>query len=465
MALQNSLIDKYGADTIGPYYTSYPTLREWSRDFNGTTFEQGLERFVDSVDPKFALYVHYPFCKILCHFCICNAHETDSKKAMQRALDTVVKDMDYFSSFFEKKKKEPQIKEIHLGGGSPSYLSEEQFDELSSAISSLVDIKKLEDYALEIDPRTVTPDKVKYYATKGIDRISFGIQDFNPAVQNVVNRVQSTELVASLMTPEIRVLYKGVNFDLMYGLPLQTTESFRETIETTIRLSPDRLTLLRYAHIPKERKNMMNIDESQIVGNEEKTIMFLEAVDALKQAGYLHIGIDNFAKPTDELGQAFLEKRIGRNFVGFTPGRVNNNMLGVGASTTHCFGDCYAQTIYNVGKYQSSNVGSQFAIESGHRMSKDDLIRRDAIFAILCNQTLDLRKILDKHNVHEGYFEQELEELRTLEDEGLVKISDSSINVTETGRYYVRHVARTFDRYFRENGYAIKGTQALAKKI
>lgn len=458
MSLEKTLIEKYGADRDGPYYTSYPVLGEWSPNFTEKDFEQGLERFLQQEDNTFSLYVHYPFCVELCNFCICNAYETKNPAAIQRALDVVCKDLEFLGSFFEKSGAKPQVREIHLGGGSPSYLDEKGFNMLIDSINSFCDTNKVEDFALEIDPRTVNQEKMKYYKTKGIDRISFGIQDFNPEVQKYVNRVQSTELVASLIIPEIRSLYKSLNFDLMYGLPLQTVESFRETIETTIDLSPDRITLLRYAHIPERKKNMRLIDASKIVDNEEKTDMFIESIETLTNAGYVHIGIDNFAKPTDDLGKAFLNRKVYRNFVGFTPGRVVN-MLGVGASTTHVFGDCYAQTIYNLGRYQNAGIGNQFAIESGHRMSRDDLIRRDAIFKIMCDLGLNLNALNDRYDINgKQYFREELESLETLADEGIIEMSNGSFQITSQGRFFIRHVCKVFDKYLRNKQYKIHGT-------
>ncbi len=461
MALERTLIEKYGVDTKGPYYTSYPTLGEWSEKFTEKDFAEGLSRFIDQKkENEFSLYVHYPFCVELCHFCICNAHVTHNEERKRDALDKIISELDLFERFFGQKGSIPKIKEVHLGGGSPSLLEERDFEKLAGRIKSIAPLSELEDFALEIDPRTASPEKMAFYADQGIDRISFGIQDFNPQVQSAVNRVQSLELVESLIVPQIRRRFKSLNFDVLYGLPLQTLESFRETIETVTRIAPERITLLRYAHIPERVPHMRLINEADIVGNDEKTEMFVETVRALLNAGYEHVGIDNFAKSHNDLAKAFREKKVGRNFVGFTPGRVHNNMIGIGPSATSVFGDVYSQNVYHPTDYSKSGVGERFPIERGHIMSRDDIIRRDIIFGILCHRSINWSQIGREYSIDpEVYFAEESGDLQRLQDDGLITRTSESLEVTPSGRFFIRHIAKPFDKYLRQKQeYKIHGT-------
>ncbi len=459
MALERSLIDKYGVDTVSPYYTSYPTLGEWSEAFTEHEFVRGLEKFIaGEEDNSFAFYVHYPYCAKLCYFCACNSYVTPRKERKTEAVDALLSEIDHLDRFFQSHAFTPSVREIHLGGGSPSYLDLDDFDRLIRRIRATADLSQVSDFALEIDPRIVEPSAMHHYADLGIDRISFGIQDFDPRVQAAINRVQPPELVESLLAPGIRTRFRSVNFDILYGLPLQTRESFRETIEIVKRFAPDRVTLLRYAHLPHVKKRMRLINEEEMAGNEEKTLMFLDAVERLLDGGYEYIGIDNFAKPHDALAQAFKHKRVWRNFIGFTPGRVRN-MIGVGPSATSVFGDCYAQNVYDLFAYYQAGVGTRFPIERGHLMSQDDLIRREAIFRILCDLRLDWNWLGERFQIDpERYFEEEKRALPVFVEDGLLAASDEAIQVTPKGRFFIRHIAKVFDVYLRNKAYYIHGT-------
>jgi oxygen-independent coproporphyrinogen-3 oxidase len=459
MELNQNIINKYGVDLKGPYYTSYPTLSEWTENFSEIDFVKGLEVFCHSEnDNSFALYIHFPYCIKRCYFCICNAYITNKKNVKQEILDYIFREIDLFSSFFEKHSYAPKIKEIHLGGGSPSCLDLDDFELLIDKISELVDIKTLDEFALEIDPRTCDQEKMKYYATKGINRISFGIQDFNPQVQEAVNRVQSTEMIEKLLVPDIRKNYLSINFDLMYGLPFQTRTSFQETIEVVKKFSPDRIALLRYAYVPHISKHMRLIDESKIVNNMEKTKMFVETAHTLQDAGYDYIGIDNFAKPADDLAKAFKNKTVWRNFVGFTTGRVQN-MIGIGPSATTVMGDYYAQNVYDLSAYCKFGEGINFPIERGHKMSKDDIVRREVIFRLICDRTLGWEEIEEKYKInHKKYFQHEIQALKPFINDDIINVSDGIIDITSLGKYFVRHVCKIFDKYLRNKTYEMHGT-------
>ncbi len=459
MAINTSLIDRYGADTKGPYYTSYPTLGEWSENFSDQDFKNSLDKFISQKDNSFSLYIHYPYCVKLCHFCICNAYATGKKENQQKALDYLIREMGSLNNFFQQHDSIPNIKEIHFGGGSPSFLDIEDFEKLVDKIELTVKLGDIDEVALEIDPRTATLEKMHYYANRGIDRISFGIQDFDPVVQNAINRVQPFDYVEKFLSEDIRKKYKSLNFDLLYGLPFQTRESFRKTMDLTCKISPERVTLLRYAHVPDIKKNMRLIDDAKIVDNTEKTIMFIESTEKLLAEGYEYIGIDNFAKPTDALAIAFKNKTVGRNFIGFTPGRVNN-MIGIGPSATSVFGEAYAQNVYNLIDYYKTDVDKHFPIERGHKMSRDDFIRRDAIFRILCDLSINWDEFDNHHGINSReYFNEEIKELNSFIYSGILESENGSINITKDGRYFLRHVAGVFDSYVKNKPeYIIHGT-------
>lgn len=461
MGLDLALVEKYQA--IGPYYSSYPPLGEWREDFSAGEFETALGRFCSEPDPAdphtYAFYLHYPYCVRLCHFCICNLRVTQDKALKQKALRLITREMDYFRKFFESHPNRPVCKEIHLGGGTPSFMDNEDFDRMIDGIESLVDVSTVEEFAMEIDPRTVTPESMKYYANRGINRISFGIQDFNPRVQEAVNRVQPVEHVRALLSPENRQIYKSVNFDILYGLPLQTRETFRETIEIVKEFMPERITLIRYAHVPHIKKHMKLLNEAEILPEKEKLLMFIETVESLLKAGYEHVGIDNFARPTDSLGKAFRNKTVWRNFSGFTPGRVKN-MIGVGPSATSIFSGIYSQNVYDISAYYQTVEGSRFPpIERGYRLRPDDEIRREVILRIACDNFLNFSLIEEKFGLEfRKYFKDEMNSLDEFVSDGLIEVTDRKLTVTPLGRFFVRHVCKAFDGFLKNKTYQIHGT-------
>ncbi len=461
MSLTQALLEKYQA--IGPYYSSYPPLGEWKEEFSPGAFEDALSRFCSEASPDepntYALYVHYPYCVKLCHFCICNLRVTGDKALKLRALKNISDEIGYFRRFMDSHPHRPVCREIHLGGGTPSYMDNEDFDRLIADIESLVDISSVDEFAMEIDPRTVTPESIGYYATKGINRISFGIQDFNPRVQEAVNRVQPIEHVRALLSPKIRSIYKSVNFDILYGLPLQTRDTFRETIDRVKEFMPDRITLIRYAHVPNIKKHMKLLNEDDIISEKEKILMFMETTKSLLNAGYEHVGIDNFALPTDSLGKAFRNKTVWRNFSGFTPGRVKN-MIGVGPSATSIFSGVYSQNIYDISEYYLAVERGQCPpIERGYALNRDDLIRREVILRIACDNFLKYESIEQTFEIDfQAYFKDEIQSLDEFVRDGLVERTDEMLSITPLGRFFVRHVCKLFDGFLKRKEYRIHGT-------
>jgi len=434
----------------GPYYTSYPSVGEWSKDFKSRDFSKALDTLCDD-DPSapLSLYLHYPFCPELCAYCCCYVVISNDQKRKNHFSDFMLKEIDMLREYFEKKSIVPNIKEIHLGGGSPNVMDKEEFKRLVAKLDTLVDTKSLKEFALEIDVRTVDEDKVRFFHDMGINRISFGVQDFNPKVQEAVNRVQPVELVEKLLTPEIRNLFQSVNFDIMWGLPYQTRETFRQTIEVLKRLSPDRITLLHYGHFPDLFKHQGTVDPSAIPGELEKTLMNIEATHTLEESGYEKIGLDHFSKRDDELVEWKKDKRLVRSFIGY-PGE-NNNLIGLGPSGLSSFSNYYSQNIYNLSDYYKAIEDGVFPTFRGYELSSDLLIRREVINEVLNYSHLDFADIEDKFKIDfKAYFKHELKSLADLIEDGLMELTETSIEVTPLGTFHVRYIAMVFDVFLQE---------------
>ncbi len=446
--LNKDLINKFNSP--GPYYTSYPTLSEWSRNIKEEDYLHALSDLApDAEREATGLYIHFPFCPKRCHYCICNTIITRNHTKINEFLQYLLREIDMLFEFFEKRGARLRITEIHLGGGSPSFMNEKEFGILIGKIKSLVHQKDLQEFSIEVDPRTATLGKLRLYYDAGINRVSFGIQDLNPQVQKAINRQHSTELVRSLLTPEIRRYFDSINFDILYGLPLQTRESFRETIEVVKELSPDRITLLRYAHVPEIREHQKILDSYEMPDNTEKAWMFFDTLENLKENGWEHIGVDHFAKPFDSLANAQRNNTMKRNFIGFTSG-MSDNLLGVGPTSTAKLNNYYFQNVYSLNDYYKAITGGHFPISGGYKLTNSDLIRRDVINTILCSYCLDFEEIESRYKINFNvYFKRELLSLDEFVENGMVERAKGAIKVTDLGRGFVRHICKVFDGFLK----------------
>jgi len=444
----------------GPYYTSYPTRGEWKNDFGSETYLESLKDFyaTHDKDTPVHLYIHIPYCAKLCYYCICNIKVSNNRDTIQGFVDLLLKEISMLNTFFEENHIKPFIREMHLGGGTPSHLAHDQLKEIVDALGSFVDFKRCEEFSMEIDPRTIKDGDLPYYASLGVQRISFGVQDFNPKVQEAINRVQPREMVEKLISGDIRRYFSGLNFDLLYGLPYQTRETFRETVQITNELKPDRVTLLKYAHVPEVRPHMQLIKADTLPHEEEIPFMFYDAVNGLTSAGYKWVGIDNFALPTDELGKAVDKRTVGRNFGGFTPGRTKH-LIGLGPSTTFSFGKYYCQSTSDTDEYMRIIAEGRFPMKQGHVLGPDEELRREAIFSLICNLHIDFDAYSREFDVDfREYFAEEIKRMRNeYVPREYVKLTDNSIEVTELGRYFLRGIAKVFDLYHRDSEYRIAG--------
>lgn len=449
--LKKGLVEKYSAR--GSFYTDYPIIGLWQEAFTDNDYEKALVNFTRA--PKelpVLLYLHFPYCPEICYYCQCYSIFSQDYTKTQDFLNLLFKEIDLLRNFFKKHSFVPKIKEIHLGGGSPSCIREKEFELLVKRLQSLVNFSELDEFTIEIDPRNFEKEKLQYYAQKGINRISFGIQDFDPQVQKAVNRIQPPELIESLLTPEIRKLFKSINFDIIYGLPLQTRESFKKTIDTVIKLSPDRIALCVLGYRPDIFKHQKMLNESQIPDVYEKTIVNIEAMQRLMSSGYLRIGIDHFAKPGDALGKAMLSKKMHRNSLGYTPGRCYD-MIGLGPSSNSRITErYYAQNTYSLSEYGEKLKQNKFPVFRGYKLSDDDIIRRDLMHQILSYFSLDFRYLEKKYGINfKEYFKEEIGALDDLAKDGLIELSSGGITVTELGKLFLRNICIPFDVFLKRN--------------
>lgn len=456
---------KYQDRDRPPYYTTYPTGGEWSNTFSPQDYARALR---DQCPPQgevpVALYVHFPFCPKLCHFCLCVVRITSNRQAIREYLDHLDREIGLLRDFFKRHSLVPKVREIHLGGGSPSFMEEAEFEKLVRKLGSFADIAHLDEFTLEIDPRNLDEnrDRMKFYHEMGVNRISFGIQDFDPKVQEAVNRVQSLELIEALVGPEIRRC--SVNFDLIYGFPFQTRESFRETLRTTLRLAPNRLSVYDYDHAPHVYKHQGLLNPADMPGQDEKTQIGHDTVSTLLENGYEWVGIDHFAKREDKLSQSHRKGTLWRNPNGYTTDRTYHFEIGLGMSSIGGFGDTYAQNIKHLPDYYRAVTAGEFPVFRGCRLNEDDVVRRDVIFSLVCRQSIDVRNVASRYGIDFWtYFARERDGLKDLARDGMIEISQEAVWVTTLGRFFIPHIARVFDRYLQEGKEYIRTHDAIQR--
>lgn len=449
------LVRKY--DTPGSYYTSYPTGRQWTEDFRQEDFRRGLQELLED-DPEvpLSIYLHLPFCQRRCRFCFCFTEVTHDRQKIDAFLEVLFQEIVLLRRLFDSLDVRPNICEIHLGGGSPSYLKLDQLKAVIEHLRVLADIAALEEFTLEADAITVTTEKLRAYQELGINRISFGIQDFDPKVQKAVGRVQSPELIARLLTPEVRRNFKSVNFDLMYGLPFQTRVSFRETLRKVVDLAPDRAAIYNYYHMPELYPHQGAMRQADLPGPCEKAYIFAEAADFLTGQGYEFIGVDHFAKSTDALAVAKREGTLLRHFMGYTAGRTRH-LLGLGPTSISGFGNCYAHNVYSMDAYRAAVGGENLPLLRGYLTTEDDRIRWAVISRFLAYMSVDFREIQDRFRIDcSSYFADELAALEPFIEDGLAERTANGLRATDVGRFFARHVCAVFDRYELVKGRARK---------
>ena len=433
-------------DKLGPRYTSYPTADRFHPEFTEQTYIQYLEQRATGhgKNPPLSIYIHVPFCESLCYFCACNKIITKDHSRTTEYLRYLAKEMDLVVGRIGPDRRTAQI---HFGGGTPTFLSADELRELMAMIRSHFDILPDAELGIEIDPRTVSDDTLALLAELGFNRTSFGVQDFDPAVQQAVNRIQPYEMVEKAVTASRKAGFQSINADLIYGLPKQSQASFNRTLDKVIELSPDRIALYNYAHLPSRFKAQGQIIESELPSAEERLQIFLMSVRRLLDAGYIYIGLDHFSKPDDELNKARLDKSLHRNFQGYTT-RADCDLIGFGVSAIGKVGHSYSQSVRTIKAYYEHLDAGQLPIEKGFSLTDDDVLRRQVIMELMCSGPVDFAAINHTHGIDfRNYFAHELAQLQQYEDAELIKIDEHSIQVTPKGRMFVRAVGMVFDKF------------------
>ncbi|MET0379056.1 MAG: oxygen-independent coproporphyrinogen III oxidase [Spongiibacteraceae bacterium] len=440
---QRALIEKYSV--AGPRYTSYPTAVQFSEGFGADSYRQ-LWTGVEKSTAALSLYVHIPFCENICYYCACNKVVTRQKHKARQYLDYLEKEIRLQSALIGKNRP---VTQLHWGGGTPTFLSAAELTELMYHIAShfnLLDDPQRE-YSIEVDPRTVDKNILALLKGIGFNRLSFGVQDFDERVQEAVNRVQPFEQIEALNTAARDLGFSSISIDLIYGLPHQTPESLRHTLEQALALKPDRIAFYNYAHMPHLFSSQRSIDRLTLPTPSEKLALLELANAVLGTTGYLHIGMDHFVRAEDGLAQAQLRGTLQRNFQGYST-CMAADLVGLGVSAISSTAHGYAQNAKNLTEYYGLIDADKLPVTRGLCLSRDDKIRRAAIMQMICNLSLDTSALEKQYGIcFADYFERELAELERLAGDGLVSIEPSRLIVTSTGRFLLRNICMVFDRY------------------
>lgn len=445
LIIDKPTLQKY--DVAGPRYTSYPTAPTWNNQVNESVYLDKLRSFGKN-DKTLSLYVHLPFCESLCYFCACNkVIRANDPKVGDEYLEHLFKEIEMVATAIGRRKK---IKQLHWGGGTPTYLNEEQSTSLFNKIAHHFDIHADGEVAIEIDPRTVTQSKLAVLRKLGFNRISLGVQDFDPKVQDDINRIQPYSQVA-LVNQWCRELgFFSVNFDLIYGLPYQTRATFSKTVDQVISLRPDRVALYSFAYVPwlSKPQNKFNLDA--IALHDEKLDIFIRSRQQLLDAGYQAIAMDHFALSSDEMAKAFNKGKLHRNFMGYTL-KPADEYIGVGVSAIGYLENTFVQNVKVLPHYYEIIQKGKIPVERGMLLSDDDLKRQWVINQLMCAFELDPKAFESAFGVtFDSYFAFEQEHLAQCQEDGLIVFLNQVIKVTDLGKIFIRNVCMGFDAYLRQ---------------
>ncbi|MDP3465414.1 MAG: oxygen-independent coproporphyrinogen III oxidase [Sulfuricurvum sp.] len=431
----------------GPRYTSYPTALEFSDAFDYSSYLEKLH----SQDPKrpLSLYFHLPFCKNACYFCGCNVVFTSKEDKKERYIDYLLREMEILSQHVDVNRS---VIQLHFGGGTPTFFNAEQLGQIISAIKShFKNFVEGAEISCEIDPRHINDDQMKMMSDAGFNRVSFGIQDFDEKVQVAVHRVQPYDITKAAMELARKYNMVSVNVDLIYGLPYQSLETFKKTLDLAISLDPDRFAVFNYAHVPWLKKTMRKIDETTLPHPAEKLAIMRYTIDHMSELGYRMIGMDHFAKPEDELFKAIEKGELHRNFQGYTT-KGGADLIGIGLTSIGEGSDYYAQNFKEMDAYEAAIDAGKLPYERGVALNEDDRIRQYVIMELMSNFKLDIGRFEKLYNVKFAeYFADALEELKPFEADGLLTITPSLIECSPTGTLLIRNIAIPFDAYMKRH--------------
>lgn len=436
------LLNKY--NTSGPRYTSYPTALEFHDDFKHADFIQAIQ---NSPNRELSLYVHIPFCHTLCYYCGCNKVITRHRDKADIYLEYLAEEIALQAPLFSEYK----VKQLHWGGGTPSFLTHSQITKLVSLLKEKFDFSDDLEMSIEIDPREIEMDLAEHLFSLGFNRLSLGVQDLDLKVQKAINRVQSTQFIGDFIAHAKQVGFSSINIDLIYGLPHQTLENFAKTLDKANEWDVDRISLFSYAHLPSRFAAQRKLRDEWLPNTELKFALMKLAIETLCNYGYDFIGMDHFAKPNDELSIAQSNGSLHRNFQGYTT-KGGCDLLGLGVSSISAIGNSFSQNIKDLKPYYQAIDNQKHAQERGVSLSQDDIIRGDVIRELMCNLFLDKQKINTKYNINfDDYFYDDISLLATFIDDGLVVNTENTIEVNQKARLLIRIICMSFDAYMKKH--------------
>jgi len=449
------LINRY--DKAGPRYTSYPTANQFTAEFGIDDYRQQVELSNQARGPL-SLYFHIPFCDTVCFYCGCNKIVTKNRQRAQPYLDHLYKEMQMQAALYDTTRS---VDQLHWGGGTPTFISHAQMRELMQKTREYFNLRTDDhgEYSIEIDPREANAETISLLRELGFNRISLGVQDFTPAVQKAVNRIQSVQETEEVIVAARAQNFHSVSVDLIYGLPLQTVESFHETLQTVIALSPDRLSVFNYAHLPDLFKTQRQINAQDIPTPQVKLAILQDCIDTLTRAGYVYIGMDHFAKPDDELARAQAQHTLYRNFQGYST-HAECDLIGIGVTSIGMVHDCYSQNERSMDAYTARIDAGELPVMRGIVLDDDDRLRREVITRLICHFDLAIDDIESRYNINfTEYFSDALPQLETMQSDGLLSYDTTSIRVSAKGSLLIRNICMLFDKYLSQ------GQQRFSKVI
>lgn len=439
-----ALLEKY--DRPGPRYTSYPTVPEWRGEFDANAYRDALVAAAQQDDAPMSVYVHIPFCKGRCAYCGCNV-AVNAEPQIDRYLKCLQQELRQVTTVLGSRK---HLTQCHWGGGTPTTLNENQMYLLMDAIASSFHIQPKAEIAIETNPTSVTEEQLRCLAAIGFNRISFGVQDLDPAVQQAICRNQTAAQTRRAIDLCRELGFRGINVDLIYGLPMQQEAGWTHTIEQIIEMRPDRIAIYSYAHLPARFPHQKPLDALPRPDAPQKYALFALARQRLLNAGYLAIGMDHFALPEDELAHALEKGTLNRNFMGYTVQQAPDQ-IGFGASAISEVADCYAQNLKEVEHWCSTVESGNPPVERGMRLSKDDLVRRWVIRKLMCTFSVDKQAFQEKFSVDfDAFFAAESVSMKYYAGEGMLTNDTNSVNITPLGAVFIRNICMVFDAYLKQ---------------
>jgi oxygen-independent coproporphyrinogen-3 oxidase len=435
-------------DVSGPRYTSYPTADRFVEAFGAETYRGWLRKRVLAGQPRpLSLYVHVPFCESICYYCACNKVITKDHGRSARYVRYVQREMALVGDLLDSAR---QAVQMHWGGGTPNFLNREEMTALVESIREHFRLDPRGEYSIEVDPRTLAQDTIGFLAELGFNRISLGVQDFDPLVQKAVNRLQSEEQTRAVMDGARRAGFRSVNVDLIYGLPKQNVIGFNRSLEKVVEAAPDRIALYNYAHLPAVFKPQRRIAEADLPSLDAKLQLLSLAIRRLTDAGYVYIGMDHFAKPDDDLAVAQRQGRLHRNFQGYST-YAETDLLGFGLSAIGQVGPTYSQNVKTLDDYYDRLDHGTLPVMRGIELTADDLVRRALIQSLMCHFEVPIESLEVAHLIDfRKYFAHELEDLAPFREAGMLTLDPQWLTVTALGRFFIRNICMVFDRYLRE---------------